>query len=117
MYRYYEGLIGRVHTENWISNWFGFEIGLFQGCTASTINFDAAFQPILDAVSNSHGNIGYHFKEANLEVPPLVYADEIDFNTSSKSTLSRCRHTNHFGLNFKDLGKSLGSFRLCVGTY
>jgi len=83
MFRYYEGLIGQVHTDNWISNWFGFEVGLFQGCTASTINFDVAFQPILDCVCTLCGDIGYNFKEANLRVPPLVYADDIEYMTST----------------------------------
>jgi hypothetical protein len=85
MFNYYECLIGRVHTEKWISNWFGFEIGLFQGCTASTINFDVAFQPILDIVLEIGGEIGYNFKEANLRVPPLVYADDVEFITSTPS--------------------------------
>jgi hypothetical protein len=31
MFKYYECLIGRVITDKWTSNWFGFEVGLFQG--------------------------------------------------------------------------------------
>src|SRR5437868_4669416 len=72
-------------TDQWVSGWFGYEIGLFQGCTASTINFDAAFQPILDIIFSLTSDIGYDFREANIRIPPLVYADDIQFMTSLAS--------------------------------
>ena len=48
MFRYYEGLHARVYTQDWVSDLISYEIGVPQGCCASTINFDLAFQPILD---------------------------------------------------------------------
>jgi hypothetical protein len=72
-------------TNHWSSSWFGFEIGLFQGCTASTINFDVAFQPLLDIVNALawQATLGTIVKEANFRVPPLVYADDVEFLTST----------------------------------
>ena len=69
MVRYYEGLVAQVHTDNWISAWIPYNIGVPQGCTASTINFDLAFQPVLDITLHLSGNVGYFLKEANLIVP------------------------------------------------
>jgi len=90
IFNYYEGLFGKVVTKDWSSSWFSFEIGLFQGCTASTINFDVAFQPLLDIVTTLAGDVGYDFKEANFRVPPLVYADDVEFLTSTTGQNSTC---------------------------
>lgn len=92
MFRYYEGLAAQVHTDTWTSNWIFYEIGVPQGCTASTINFDIAFQPILDATTYLAGVSGYTFKEADLTVPTLTYADDVQFLTSTPLQARKCIH-------------------------
>ena len=70
MFRYYEGLCARVYAPDWVSDCIPFEIGVPQGCCASTINFDLAFQPILDLTTFLTQESGlYRIKEASLSAP------------------------------------------------
>ena len=48
MYHYYDEIFAFVQTEQWRSDWYHIAIGVPQGCTASTVVFDAAFQVVLD---------------------------------------------------------------------
>ena len=43
MWRYYEGLIASVMVRDAQTAWFRFGIGVFQGCTLSTVLFNAGF--------------------------------------------------------------------------
>jgi hypothetical protein len=77
IFNYYEGLFGKVVTKDWSSSWFIFEIGLFQGCTATTFRH-------CYCLSRRCGI------EANFRVPPLVYADDVEFLTSTTGQNSTC---------------------------
>ena len=44
IYNYYDKIFARVHTKSWTTSWFALATGSPQGCTASTIVFDVAFQ-------------------------------------------------------------------------
>ena len=48
IFDYYEMLCASVTTKEWSTGFFGFEIGLFQGCVLSTILFDCVFNLLLD---------------------------------------------------------------------
>ena len=48
LFRYYDGIFLRVHTDDWVSNFFLLAIGVPQGCTASSVVFDVTFQVVLD---------------------------------------------------------------------
>ena len=48
LFRYYDEIFLQVATEDWRSDWFHLAIGVPQGCTASTIMFDVAFQVVID---------------------------------------------------------------------
>ena len=76
------GLCVRVATDDWITDLISIGIGVPQGCTASTINFDVAFQPLLDYHSFLVGNIGYRIKSTILVSKP-TYADDVALVTSS----------------------------------
>ena len=43
IFSYYDRLMAKVITINWQTNFFHYDIGLFQGCTMSTILFDTKF--------------------------------------------------------------------------
>ena len=48
VFRYYDSIFLKVVTDDWSSDYFHLEIGVPQGCTASTIVFDVGFQVVLD---------------------------------------------------------------------
>ena len=48
IFDYYEKLRASVTTKDWNTNFFSFNIGLFQGCVLSTILFDCVFNLLLD---------------------------------------------------------------------
>jgi hypothetical protein len=86
IFNYYEGICLQVQTEDWNSDWFGLEIGVPQGCTASTIVFDVAFQLVLDIhasmVAGKKG-IGYAIDGMRKAVSAPAYADDVELVTSS----------------------------------
>ena len=48
IFDYYEKLCAMVTANDWSTDFFLFDIGLFQGCVLSTILFDCVFQLLLD---------------------------------------------------------------------
>ena len=46
LFRYYDAIFLTVVTEDWSSDFFHLGIGVPQGCTASTVVFDVAFQVV-----------------------------------------------------------------------
>jgi hypothetical protein len=79
LYMYYEGICLQVQTDNWSSNWFGLEIGVPQGCTASTIVFDVVFQMVLDIHEHLMGNKsqGYTLSSSSIVIKAPAYADDV----------------------------------------
>ena len=79
LFRYYDSIFLTVVTDDWRSDYFHLGIGVPQGCTASTIVFDVAFQVVLDIHASRLANksIGYHIKEAQLTVVSPTYADDV----------------------------------------
>ena len=78
IWSYYEGLCARVRTAGWSSVLFLIAIGVPQGCTASTINFDVGFQLILDLHSALLvGKIGYKIAFTRIIVSKPTYADDV----------------------------------------
>ena len=75
---YYEGLCARVCTSEWSTELFFIAIGVPQGCTASTINFDVGFQLILDLHSALLvGPKGYRIAFTRIIVSKPTYADDV----------------------------------------
>ena len=89
IWSYYEGLCARVCTRSWSTKLFSISIGVPQGCTASTINFDIPFQLILDYHSSLLvGYIGYQIDFSNIIVSKPTYADDVAL---VESTAPRCQ--------------------------
>jgi len=84
MWSYYQGLCVCVVDTDWSTCLISIGIGVPQGCTASTINFDIGFQLILDYHSYLVGNIGYRIKSTILVSKP-TYADDVAIVTSTAS--------------------------------
>jgi len=78
IWSYYEGLCARVCTNEWSTELFFIGIGVPQGCTASTINFDVGFQLILDLHSALLvGDKGYKIAFTRIIVSKPTYADDV----------------------------------------
>ena len=74
---YLDGLILQVQSDEWKSEWFGLEIGVPKGCTASTIVFDLVFQLILDLHSFlAKDSTGYPIG-SDVVIRAPAYADDV----------------------------------------
>jgi len=80
LFRYYEDIFLRVVTDNWTSDYFHLAIGVPQGCTASTIMFDVAFQVVIDIWRWKTRDIspGYTIKGADICISYPTYADDVE---------------------------------------
>jgi hypothetical protein len=67
IFMYYEGLAASVMVEREQTKWFRFQIGVFQGCTLSTMLFDMAFNTIFDCILDMKEECGYKFTEVTIE--------------------------------------------------
>jgi len=78
LFDYYQYLVFRVQTEDWTSDWFQLEIGVFQGCTAAPIVFNIAFQLLLDIHAHLTGKLaGYRLSGTTISIARSAYADDI----------------------------------------
>ena len=83
---YYNSIFIQVQTKHWSSIWFPLEIGVPQGCTASTIIFNVSFQMVLDihAEHTRHiPRIGYNFRDSDITIVKPTYADDVALVTNS----------------------------------
>ena len=77
VYQYYEGLCATVLVGTELTCWFRFEIGVFQGCTLSTMLFDTAFNTVFERVSVLLHEYGYQYSGVDVTKLILGYADDI----------------------------------------
>ena len=64
---YYEGLAASVMVGTEQTKWFRFQTGVFQGCTLSTMLFDAAFNTVFDCILDMEEECGYKFTAVAIE--------------------------------------------------
>ena len=83
VFMYYEGLVASVMVGNEQTVWFRFMIGVFQGCTLSTILFNTAFNTVFDNLAAVRSQYGYSFTEIAVQKLVLGYADDIGAMTGS----------------------------------
>jgi len=86
LFRYYDGIFLSVVTDDWRSAPFHLGIGVPQGCTASTIMFDVAFQVVLDlwAWHTRNVNSFYRFSSGwDISVSCPTYADDVELVAST----------------------------------
>jgi hypothetical protein len=97
IFDYYEKLMATVTTSDWSTNFFLFDIGLFQGCVLSTILFDCVFQLLLDFLKPMD-HLGYKFKRPGCKgVVKLAqaYADDLALTTrNAKDNQKVCDRAN-----------------------
>ena len=63
-FNYYEGLITADMVKQAQTALFRFMIGVFQGCTASTMLFNAGFNTCFEHLEKLRDECGYEFSEA-----------------------------------------------------
>ena len=55
IFDYYDKLCAMVKTDDWSTDIFRYEIGVFQGCTLSTILFLMVFTPVIRTYGHEPG--------------------------------------------------------------
>src|SRR5579872_4581218 len=71
IFDYYEKICAKISTKTWCTDFFLFDVGLFQGCPLSCILFNCVFQLLLDLIHPLSANCGYHFKDS-----PIILHDQ-----------------------------------------
>ena len=82
IFTYYEKLMAKVVTKEWSTDFFLFDIGLFQGCVLSTILFDCVFQLLLDYLRPIQ-HLGYSHKSVLVTCFEKAYADDLNLTTKN----------------------------------
>ena len=82
IFAYYEGLVASVLVGQEQTKWFRFGIGVFQGCTLSTMLFNTAFNTVFQKVSTLTQSHGYQFLDIQLVKLITGYADDIGILTN-----------------------------------
>ena len=77
---YYDSLVAMVSTKGWETGFFQYAIGVFQGCTLSTILFDIVFNLLFEFLK-SCPVAPFAMKEFAISLRELLYADDITFVT------------------------------------
>jgi hypothetical protein len=77
IFSYYEGLMAAVAVKGAMTRWFRFMIGVFQGCTASTILFNLAFNTCFEHLDKLREECGYQFSKAPVKLLSTGYADDL----------------------------------------
>ena len=72
IHNYYDELFVRVRTQKWTTDWFMFQIGLFQGCPLSVVLFLVVFNLLLDLLKTKQ-DLGYQLKNSNLKQMQKAY--------------------------------------------
>ena len=66
IYHYYDDeLFMRIRTKQWKSEWFMYQVGLFQGCPLSVVLFLIVFNLLLDLLKTKE-HMGYQMKNTNI---------------------------------------------------
>ena len=81
IFNYYEGLMAAVMVKGVMTRWFRFMIGVFQGCTASTILFNVAFNTCFEHLNVLREECGYQFSKAPVKLLTTGYADDLGMAT------------------------------------
>jgi hypothetical protein len=93
VFNYYEKLMAKVVTQEWTSDFFLFDIGLFQGCVVSSILFLCVFQLLLDFLRPLREKHGFAFKAAKTKALAEAYADDLALATKNAKGNQICCDT------------------------
>src|SRR4051794_31586756 len=79
---YYDKLCAKVVTDAWETNLFAYDIGVFQGCTLSTILFNVVFNLLYESIK--HLIVKGYATDDGIEVREQLFADDITNVTGPK---------------------------------
>ena len=82
IFEYYEQLCASVTTKEWTTDFFSFDIGLFQGCVLSTILFDCVFNLLLDFLAPLEAEHAVKVESGNTSFLK-AYADDLQLATDT----------------------------------
>ena len=88
MWHYYEGLMASEMVGKLQTDWFWFGIGVFQGCTVSTVLFNAGFNTMFQHLQplkeDCAYQIRYEKKDKPLRLLQTGYADDLALVTGTR---------------------------------
>ena len=87
MWKYYEKLCAAVHINGELTPWFWFEVGVFQGCTVSTILFNVAFNTSFMHIQPLEAECSYVFRNQKISVLQTGYADDLGIVTGTRGPM------------------------------
>ena len=76
MWSYYEGLMAAVLVNGAVTDSFWFEVGVFQGCTVSTVLFNVSFNTSF-ALQPLEESCSYVFRNQKTKVLQMGYTDDL----------------------------------------
>ena len=82
IFAYYEQLCASVTSRNWATDFFSFDIGLFQGCVLSTILFDCVFNLLLDFLAPLEADHAVRVEDETTSFLK-AYADDLHLATNT----------------------------------
>jgi len=103
IFNYYEGLMAAVMVKGAMTRWFRFMIGVFQGCTASTILFNVAFNTCFEHLNVLREECGYQFSKVPIKLLTTGYADDLGMAT-------RATHSGSASANNQRVTDSLNAW-------
>ena len=83
MWKYYERLCAAVLVNGDVTPPFWFEVGVFQGCTVSTILFNVAFNTSFAHIQPLEKKCAYVFRNLKVSVMQTGYADDLCITTGT----------------------------------
>ena len=81
IFKYYDELIVRVVTKDWKSNWFFYQMGLFQGDPLSVVLFLIVFNLLLDLLK-ANKNFGFKSSFCSDITSNRAFADDLTLMSS-----------------------------------
>ena len=96
IHNYYDELFVRVRTRKWTTDWFMYQIGLFQGCPLSVVLFLIVFNLLLDLLK-TRKDLGYQLKNADFKQTQKAYADDL---TIIAGSVDGCKELLHLVESF-----------------
>ena len=99
---YYENLRSKIFTEEFETDWFEVLIGVFQGCTLSTVLFNGVFQLLLDMIREEAPE-EWRWKSPNDEafsIAQLAYADDLSIYRHDPGKVQKALRVLDAGLDW-----------------
>jgi hypothetical protein len=115
VFDYYEKLMAKVVTKGWSTDFFLFDIGLFQGCVLSSILFICVFQLLIDFLAPHREECGFKFDQAAMKALTEAYADDLALIAKDAAAAQTVTDETQKWLEWTDTMKAKPRKCICMG--